>query len=67
MDEYYIAIPTSLNLERRLSKFPPDFAFSKDYCYYFIAELIRESLKKIQMKTLILMQSLILLFQDLLL
>lgn len=46
MEEYYIAIPTSLNLEQRLSKFPPNFAFSKDYCYYFIAELIRESFKK---------------------
>ncbi|KFF23191.1 MULTISPECIES: hypothetical protein [Chryseobacterium] len=46
MEEYYIAIPTSLNLEQRLSKFSPDFAFSKDYCYYFLAELIRESFKK---------------------
>ncbi|WP_312172276.1 hypothetical protein [Chryseobacterium sp.] len=46
MDEYYIAIPTSLNLEQRLSKFPPNFAFNKDYCSYFIAELIRESFKK---------------------
>ncbi|MBL3548124.1 hypothetical protein [Chryseobacterium sp. KMC2] len=42
MDEYYILIPKSLNLEQRLSKFPPDFELSRDYCYYFISELIKQ-------------------------
>jgi len=46
MEEYYIAIPKSLDLEQRNSKFPPGFELSKDYCYYFIAGLIKESLKK---------------------
>lgn len=42
MQEYYVLIPKKLNLDRRLSKFPPDFELSKDYCYYFISELIKE-------------------------
>lgn len=46
MEEYYIAVPKSLNLEQRLSKFRPNFALSKDYCYYFISELIKELLKR---------------------
>lgn len=43
MNEYYILVPKSLNLEQRLSKFPPDFELSKDYCRYFISDLIKES------------------------
>ncbi|MFC0346083.1 hypothetical protein [Epilithonimonas hispanica] len=46
MSEYFIAVPKFLNLEQRLSKFPPNFKFSKDFCYYYIAEIIRESMKK---------------------
>ena len=46
MSEYYILIPKSLNLEQRLSKFPPDFKLSLDYCHYFISELIKESCNK---------------------
>ena len=42
MKEYYILIPKSLNLEQRLSKFPPDFELSRDYCHYFISELIKQ-------------------------
>ena len=41
MREYYVMVPKNLNLDQRLSKFPPEFKFSKDYCYYFISELIR--------------------------
>jgi len=43
MNKYYILVPKNLNLEQRLSKFPPDFELSKDYCHYFISELIKES------------------------
>ncbi len=43
MQEYYVLVPKSLNLEQRLSKFPPDFELSRDYCHYFISELIKES------------------------
>lgn len=43
MNQYYILIPKNLNFEQRLSKFPPDFELSKDYCHYFISELIKES------------------------
>lgn len=43
MNEYYVLVPKSLNLEQRLSKFPPDFELSRDYCHYFISELIKES------------------------
>jgi hypothetical protein len=46
MSEYYILIPKSLNLGQRLSKFPPDFKLSVDYCHYFISELIKESCNK---------------------
>ncbi|AQX07906.1 hypothetical protein [Elizabethkingia ursingii] len=42
MKEYYVLAPKSLNLDQRLSKFPPSFEFNKDYCYYFISGLIRE-------------------------
>ncbi|KFC33525.1 hypothetical protein FF18_08995 [Elizabethkingia anophelis] len=44
MREYYVIVPKNLNLDQRLSKFPPEFKFSKDYCYYFISELIRRLL-----------------------
>lgn len=40
MKEYYVTVPKNLNLDQRLSKFPPEFKFSKEYCYYFISELI---------------------------
>lgn len=43
MNEYYVLVPKSLNLEQRLSKFPPDFELSRDYCHYFISELLKES------------------------
>lgn len=46
MEEYYILIPKSLNLEQRLSKFPPDFELSRDYCHYFISEVIKKSCNK---------------------
>jgi len=42
MNEYYVLVPKSLNLEQRLSKFPPDFELSRDYCHYFISELIKQ-------------------------
>lgn len=42
MHEYYVLVPKSLNLEQRLSKFPPDFELSRDYCHYFISELIKQ-------------------------
>lgn len=42
MQEYYVLVPKSLNLEQRLSKFPPDFELSRDYCHYFISELIKQ-------------------------
>lgn len=41
MNEYYVLVPKSLNLDQRLSKFPPDFNFNKEYCYYFISQLIK--------------------------
>ncbi|QQM25637.1 hypothetical protein [Elizabethkingia sp. M8] len=40
MNEYYVLVPKSLNLDRRLSIFPPDFNFNKEYCYYFISQLV---------------------------
>ncbi len=46
MSEYYVLIPKHLNLEQRLSKFPPDFKLSVDYCYYFISDIIKESCNK---------------------
>ncbi len=46
MQEYYVLVPKSLNLEQRLAKFPPDFELSRDYCYYFISDIIKESCNK---------------------
>ncbi|MBO6186574.1 MAG: hypothetical protein J6O88_18110 [Chryseobacterium sp.] len=46
MPEYFIVVPKSLNLEQRLLKFPPNFNYSKDFFYYYIAGIIRESVKK---------------------
>ena len=40
MKNYYIIIPKSLNLDQRLTKYPPKFEYSKDYFLYFLSEIV---------------------------
>lgn len=42
MNEYYVLVPKNLNLDQRLTKFPPHFKFNKEYIYYFISKLIED-------------------------
>ncbi|MGO2357367.1 MAG: hypothetical protein ACTH6S_07450 [Mesonia sp.] len=50
MKEYYIIKPSSLNLEQRLEKFPPDFKFCKEYALWLISEIIRKTAYKLENK-----------------
>ena len=50
MKEYYIIKPSSLNLEQRLEKFPPDFNFCKDYALWLISDIIKKTAYKLESK-----------------
>lgn len=40
MNQYYVLVPKNLNLDQRITKFPPPFKFNKEYVYYFVSKLI---------------------------
>jgi hypothetical protein len=42
MNEHYILVPKKVNLDQRLTKFPPPFKFNKEYVYYFISKLVED-------------------------
>ena len=41
MKEYYVVVPKTLDLEKRLKMFPPDFDFNLDFAYCVINDILK--------------------------